>query len=161
MVCKGRLLMKGGVNMLKKDILIKEVKKLEGKKGYITPEDLLTEAKNPKSPLHSMFEWDNTKAAREYRLWQARQIIDHIKITIEEREVGAYHNLKVVIGNVKRQGYFPINTILSNVDMHKQVLAIAVGELRYWQNKYRDLKELKDLVDDQKLTHLEMSVVKK
>ena len=37
-------------------------------------------AKNKRSPLHSRFEWDDTKAGQEYRLIQARQLIRTVKL---------------------------------------------------------------------------------
>ena len=38
-------------------------------------EDVVAAARDPLSPLHSKFQWDDSKAAHRYRLWQARQII--------------------------------------------------------------------------------------
>lgn len=43
---------------------------------------LLREARKKRSPVHSLFEWDNTKAAREYRLLQARLIINSLECEV-------------------------------------------------------------------------------
>lgn len=37
------------------------------KNGRLTPQLVVNAAKNPKSALHSRFEWDDTKAAARYR----------------------------------------------------------------------------------------------
>lgn len=44
-------------------------------KGELTPRDVVDDARNPNSPLHSYFEWDDGAAAEAYRLKQARGLI--------------------------------------------------------------------------------------
>lgn len=48
--------------------------------GILQAEDVLEEAKNPASPLHPMFEWDNAAAAHQYRLDQARALIREVRV---------------------------------------------------------------------------------
>lgn len=55
-------------------------------KGGLTPKSLVREATKTESPLHGCFEWDNTKAAKEYRLVQAREILRFIVIESEETD---------------------------------------------------------------------------
>ncbi len=50
------------------DTILKKLKR----DGQLTASGILKMAENESSPLHSIFEWDDTKAAREYRLYQAR-----------------------------------------------------------------------------------------
>jgi hypothetical protein len=45
------------------------------KDGKLLPEDVLDDARNPNSPLHDFFTWDNTEAATAYRLMQAEAVI--------------------------------------------------------------------------------------
>jgi len=47
-------------------------------KGRITPESVVKEAKQKTSALNSYFQWDDNKAAEQYRLHQARSLINHI-----------------------------------------------------------------------------------
>lgn len=44
-------------------------------------------AKSPSSPLHSRFEWDNTKAGHEYRLAQARKLIRVFEIVTRKTKL--------------------------------------------------------------------------
>jgi len=44
-------------------------------KGELTPSDVVNDARNPNSPLHSFFEWSDSVAAEQYRLSQARGLI--------------------------------------------------------------------------------------
>lgn len=56
--------------------------------GHLTAEAVVSDAANPKSPLHSRFEWDNSKAAHEHRLEQARALIRSVRVEVQtERRV--------------------------------------------------------------------------
>jgi hypothetical protein len=53
------------------------------KHGKLTPSMLVEAAKPKDSPAHGGFEWDDKKAGREYRLWQARGWYKRIQILRE------------------------------------------------------------------------------
>ncbi len=69
------------------DTILKKLKK----DGQLTASGILKMAENKRSPLHSMFEWDDTKAAREYRLYQARRIIKRANVRFENQEDKIVH----------------------------------------------------------------------
>ena len=82
--------------------------------GYLRASELLDVAADPSSPLHSLFEWDDSKAAHEFRLIQARTLIKRVNVTIladEDRIVhvpayrsegpeGTYQRASIVVQNV-------------------------------------------------------------
>ena len=43
--------------------------------GKLTPDAVVDDAKNPASPLHPFFEWNDAKAAEEHRRYQARKLM--------------------------------------------------------------------------------------
>lgn len=53
-------------------------------KGSLTTKGVLTEAKRVRSVLHKEFNWDDTKAAIEYRMIQARRLIKRYNVIIED-----------------------------------------------------------------------------
>lgn len=56
--------------------------------GVLTPEAVVSEARDPTSPLHTEFEWNDSVAATAHRLAQARKIIRSVRIEIiEEKRV--------------------------------------------------------------------------
>ncbi len=62
--------------MSKGDLIKQELEALaEANNGILRPEIVVEFARDAKTALHSRFEWDDTEAAKQYRLWQARQII--------------------------------------------------------------------------------------
>ncbi len=47
-------------------------------KGKVTSIAIVSDAKSGSSPFHNYFEWDDRKASDQYRLHQARVLINHI-----------------------------------------------------------------------------------
>lgn len=47
-----------------------------------TPDELVRAAKNPRSPVHKLFEWDDRQAGREHRLLQARVMVNSLHVEI-------------------------------------------------------------------------------
>lgn len=52
------------------------------RKGRITAEDVLADAKSPKSPLHELYDWDIKRSAESHWLDRTREIIRTIKVVI-------------------------------------------------------------------------------
>jgi len=48
--------------------------------GHLTPDLVVQAAQDEQSPIHSIFEWDDGKAAHQHRLWQARRLIRSVQI---------------------------------------------------------------------------------
>ena len=50
--------------------------------GLLTPAAVLEEARNPESVLHGAFTWDDTEAARKWRIREAQELIRTYKVHI-------------------------------------------------------------------------------
>ena len=57
----------------------KRLSELNAKHGHLTAEMVLNDARDPRSPLHDRFEWDDSTAAEAYRIIQARVLIKTIR----------------------------------------------------------------------------------
>lgn len=55
----------------------------------LTADVLVQEASDPEHPLHNRFEWDNSVAGHEFRVWKARTLLSSVRVKIETREIGA------------------------------------------------------------------------
>lgn len=114
--------------------------------GHLTPQAILEDAKSAKSPLHKAFEWRDSKAAYEHRLWQARHLMNSIVVTVKATKapkqkaaaVRAFVNVRVE----KKNSYVSRAHALSEADMRRQMLAAAMRELASWRNRHADLTEL-------------------
>lgn len=121
--------------------LAKELKRIrKAHRGRLHPAKVVESARNPKSPLHSQFTWDNTKAAEEHRLWQARQLIARVQVTVEVQgkepvRVRAYHALRL-----ERGGYRHMNEIVNSDDLRQSLLAEMADDLDRLKERYAALR---------------------
>lgn len=116
----------------------KELLQLE-RRGLIKAEEIVEWARtHKKSALHSKFEWDDTKAAHEYRLWQARELLIEVVNEKGRREL--------VSLSIDRQnpggGYRFLTNVMGDDYLKEIALQDALKELRRVQEKYQHLKEL-------------------
>ena len=110
--------------------------------GVLSPEAVVEFARNENTALHSYFTWDDTEAAREYRLWQARQVI-RVCVTVSDDVQGppirTYVSLHEDRGN---EGYRLLTDVLSDSQRREKLLIQSLNELQSWQQKYSQLKAL-------------------
>jgi len=67
--------------------VIAAVRALEARNGRLDTADVVDAARNPDSPLHGYFEWDDSAAAEAYRLSQAETLIRRFKIVVTVENV--------------------------------------------------------------------------
>lgn len=127
---------------MKRNPVIIELKRIADENGgVLKPEAVVEEARPKSSPLHKRFTWDNSKAAHEYRLWQARQLIRVVVETIEG--VKGRHEVFVSLSNDRKEGGYRVMTdVLTDAQMRRQMLDDALRELDWFQQKYSRLREL-------------------
>jgi hypothetical protein len=63
--------------------IVATIAALEDRRGRLTAEQVVEEARPQSSPLHGCFEWDDSKAAESWRIEQARDLIKRVKIVVE------------------------------------------------------------------------------
>ena len=119
------------------------------KHGTITPAQLVTAARNPKSPGHAYFEWDDSKAAHAWRLTQASGIIRRCRIeyrpasaTDEPRTVRAYWPTEQPNGTA----YTPIDTIAADPVASAVMLAEMEREWIAFRRRWGHMAEFLDLI---------------
>lgn len=117
-------------------------------KGELTPEDVVKAARNKNSPLHSFFEWDDSKAAEQHRLQQARGLIRSVVAIYSEPDkpvvrTKAYQH----INEPGAPHYRETTHALSRKKTREMVLRQAWRELQSWKARYAHLKAFSDLVD--------------
>lgn len=122
---------------------------LEQKHKRVTAERVVTEARSTQSPLHDFFEWDNTKAAKAYRLEQARHMIRSVVIVWEDpststgtRVARAFISLRDEDDEGGGKMYMGAVRAMSDARYRKQLLAEALAEAEAWRQRYKDLEEL-------------------
>jgi len=138
--------------------LYRIAKEKGGSLQLLRPIDVVDEARDESSPLHKHFEWDDTTAAEQHRLWQARQLIS-VCVTMIPREdrdkppivVRLFPSLSTDRGR-KDGGYRPLNVILAKPELRNQLLADALAEMERFEAKYQGILELTEAFSGMKLS---------
>ncbi len=135
--------------------------------GLLEPAKVVEYAKDSNTLLHKKFEWDDSKAAQDYRLWQARQII-RLELTIVDIKSKDAENIfikhldedddKKVLSvrsfvsltsdrHGETSGYRTIYDVMSDIELRGQLLADAKKDMVTFKRKYGMLKELSDVFE--------------
>ena len=129
------------------EVAAKELEKIQKKKGKILPEYVVEEAENENSPLHDVFEWDDTVAASRFRIQQARDLIRNIQVEIVTKKVNcdirAFVNVKTQ--DDERRSYQPIKKAIADDTAYQDLLAQAKREMESFVTTYSQITELNDV----------------
>lgn len=126
-----------------------EIERLQKKYGgLLKAPDLVKEAKSPSSPVHDCFEWDNSAAAYNWRLEQARHLI-RVYVTVIDadgpKECRAFVSLSA--DRATGGGYRTMVSVLNDDALRANLVADAMDEMERFRNKYASLKELAAVFD--------------
>lgn len=134
--------------MTKNEAIVAELEEIEAAHGIVRPEDVVEFARNPQTSLHSRFEWDDTEAARQHRIWQAREILNvcvRFVGDVEKRPMRAYVSLGS--DRLAGGGYRSTVRVLDDADRRAELLAQAKREAQQWANRYKEFTELARIRD--------------
>lgn len=123
---------------------LKRIAKANG--GQLKPADVVDAARSKDSVLHSKFEWNDGLAAERYRLWQARQLIS---VTVEYIPATESTTRVFVSLSPDRQtsggGYRATVDTMTNAQHRAILLQDALDEMRRFQQKFAELRELAEV----------------
>ena len=112
----------------------------------ITPGAVVEVARPVSAPLHPFFEWDNAVAAEKYRLFQARNIVNHLQVVVvnsagESENIKAYFSQQVEgededgEPNAERR-YLHISLVESTPVAAQNSVSMAKAELVAWKCRH-------------------------
>lgn len=110
-----------------------------------TPRDVLKAARARSSPIHEFFDWDDTVAAKRWRLRQAQELVKAVHVVYvdsagESQTVRAFVNLYE--GRAETGPFYSTLQVLSDKDQRKIVLRRALAEAEAWRKRYEQYDEL-------------------
>lgn len=127
------------------------LEQIEKKKGALTPETVVDDARSKSSPLHKGFTWDDSEAAEAHRLNEARYLLRQIVVVTsvpdkdeEPKTIRAFVSVQQEDGDEDDNNgktYVNVTDALSDPKMREQVLTRAYNELKAWQARYEGLEE--------------------
>ena len=117
-------------NSKEAQVIGETIESLKDDKGHITSKSVVEEARNKSSSIHKFFEWDNNKAAEEFRLQQARDLVNHVvEIVIIQGEcIEQKSFFSVTVKNLGKV-YVTLKDAVENKDYRKQLLSNAIATL--------------------------------
>lgn len=120
-----------------------ELERIYARDGLLDPVVIVGEAEDEASPLHAYFMWDDTEAARRFRLMQARGLIRSVRIRVETapevtRRVRAY----VSVPRDDGRSYESLVDALSDRNTRDVVFEQCVRELSAVRDKYAALVDV-------------------
>ena len=126
----------------------RELKKIQSNLSVVTPRVVVEEARDPESPLHQYFEWDDTIAAQKHREWQARSLISSVFIVDADNEDSGPIRAFVSVSPeddsddfITDRGYVFTPSIGSRASYQKQVLDYAKNQILNWRRRFGQYKE--------------------
>lgn len=111
--------------------------------GVITPELVIKDARNPKSPLHKEFTWDDKTAAHEYRIDQARRVIQAYwtSVRTEKMTFEAPWYVRDPRKAPWEQGYIPAASIKDDVELAYDVFHTEVAKAKSYLERARSMAQ--------------------
>ena len=121
--------------------------------GKLTPSLVLDAVgKHDGHRLHRYFEWNDQKAARGYRMNQARQLIraTEIEVTIETPEGKVTRDIPTYIGvrvsstgrKLKQVEYHTVETVIHNNNYRDDVVDRAKKDAKDWLQRYLRYRDI-------------------
>jgi hypothetical protein len=139
--------------MLNQRIIEKELRRIQKKHGALTPLVIVEESRPENAVLHERFTWDDSEAARQYRLWQARQIVQVVSFLHPEMDtpVRSFHSVTMEAedddGQIRSTHiYVDTKEAFKNPAMRAQILERAHREAADFAVRYKSLVELAEII---------------
>lgn len=110
--------------------------------GILRPADVVAFARDPQTALHTEFEWDDSKAAEQYRLEQARQIIRCAVRVIGDGKPPIRAYVSLLVDRQAGDSYRDVLDVMNAPNLRDQLLAQALREAESWRLRYEQFVEL-------------------
>lgn len=122
------------------DAVAARLLEISNRDNGLTPQSVVDDARRKSSPLHDCFEWDDTEAAKEWRLQQARNLIRAIRITPSEMTRDTPRNIFVKTDKV----YLPTVQVVQSKTLYDQALGLLLDRVEMAQRSAEDLSKAAD-----------------
>jgi len=116
--------------------------------GRLTPAIVVEEARAPDHPLHHELEWDNEIAGEAYRLQQAHELIQRVRIAYKTAPGGERRSLRAFQAVRGEDGYRyePTERVVHDPFLSRLVMADMEREWRQLKRRYEHFAEFWDLI---------------
>lgn len=134
------------IKRLDAQVVGETLERIRQRDGGITADAVVADARPATSPLHGAFEWNNRRAADEYRRVQARHLVR--SVVIRSIETKSEHPIRAFVVVRHEEGgdvYTSTISAMQNEFERAQVLRRALRELDQCRRRYQALGELAEI----------------
>jgi hypothetical protein len=118
----------------------------------LAPDVVVEAARRPESAMHRYFEWDDTAAAREWRLHKARMIVGSIEVKVitkpgpapETAYTRKFHHVRMVDKLDEPERYVALEVVVARPKYVEQVIANAERDLFGWRERVRMYQQYRE-----------------
>lgn len=121
-----------------------ELTRIHEKRGSLTPAGIVDESRPEHAPLHPVFEWDDWKAAEEWRKQQAKHLVCCIVV---QQENAKSETVDVRAFEHVQGGYHPVQVILREPDMKMELMRDVLKMTDSYKEKLRALIDVSPVVE--------------
>lgn len=118
-----------------------QLQAIRDERGSLTPALVVEVAADPNHPLHNRFEWDDSRAAHQWRLEQAGQLL---RVTFRP-DLSKPTDLRAFVAvkgeDSPTSDYVPVGEAMTDPFTQKLVLAQFKREWKAFQRRYEHLAE--------------------
>lgn len=117
------------------------------RRGVLTPAVVLAEARATDHPLHNRFEWDDSIAGERWRVYQAHELIQCVRVTYQEtdgtvKSVRAFHCVRGPQGHT----YQTADEIIHDPLLTEMVMRDMEREWRSLRDRYDRFDEFRQMI---------------
>jgi hypothetical protein len=139
--------------MLNQRIIEKELRRIQKKYGALTPTVVVQESQPETAVLHHRFTWDDNEAAHQFRLWQARQIVQVVRFLHPKMDTPVRSFQSVTLETRDDDGqiqsahiYVDTKQAFKNPALRAQILERAHREAADYAVRYKSFIELAEII---------------
>ena len=141
-----------GLKHLDAQAIGEELRPLYRKFGQKVPaQAVVDKAANPELKMHACFEWDDTEAARQHRLEQARYLLRSYTVRMLD-DTGGERVTRATVSIRDEDApehctYAETEYAMNDPELRARAVATALREVVAWQRRYAELEELAEVFD--------------
>lgn len=129
------------------EVVGKHFEQIEKDYGQLNRENVLESARAADSPIHGLFEWDDSVAAEKYRLHQASVLICNLDVEVVTDDKPITCRAYVDVSESKQGAFVNVETAFKAEESRNMVIMKALQELVAFEKKYKNLNELAELME--------------
>lgn len=92
--------------------------------GVIAPEAVVEAARDPASPLHGAFDWDDASAAHEHRIETARKLIRSVKVEVKHHQYTYAGPAYLRQPNDRSGSYVSVSRLRTDTDAARETVVL-------------------------------------